>query len=534
MNKFGALVKFEFMSSRSRFTDDKVFSRIKKALFSLIGVGTLAALFVYAVYVVLNVFVSARMEHEFVIIFSFFMMLTHFVVGIVASTKSLFLKADLSLLNLPVSGEDVLSAKIFCLYLKQLFLSCALSLPVFVLFGIKTAQSLAFYLLLVPNVLFLPVVPFLLSILFSVPVMYLIKTFKNKFLILVAFYILILVAGFMLYIYALKFILSILESGNFSDVFDNSTIYNIKQFASYLYPALLFKNSLLFYNFWKSAVINFTIFVVLAFAIWLFAKRFYFKLLILSKNQPIFSKKTQITAKKPAYVLIGKEFKNIFRSSNYAFQYLTIVFTTPLMVYFSSQIASGVGAPLLGKGILPGVVVLILIMFLSMGTSFSATSITREGGNFFLTKIIPISFTQQVLVKFLIYLIISVPAIFISCYVLAFAGIINYTTALLIGIALSFVIVGNICNSISLDIKHPQFKHLENGEVASNNRNISASIGLGFAISFLMGIGGILLSFFIGISSMYAVLFSFGVPYALIEFFRLFFHLERRYNAIEV
>ncbi len=534
MNRFNALVKFEFMSNISRFAGDKLFSRIKRAALSLFGVACLAALFVYAIQAVMNVFVSTGMQQEFVIIFAFFMMVLHFVVGLVMATKSLFLKADLSILNLPVGGMEILAAKLFCLYLKQLFLSLVLSLPVFVLFGIKTMQGAVFFALLAPNVAFLPVIPFLLSVLCSVPVMWLLKLFKNKFFLLIISYFLMLVAGFLLYIYVLKFVLNILESGNFSNVFDASTIANIKQIASYIYPALLFKNSLLFYNFWRSATINFAIFVVLIFAIFIFADKWYFKLLISSKNQPIFSKKTEVKIQKPIYALMGKEFKNIFRSTNYAFQYLTIVFTTPLMVYFSSQIASGVGTPILGEGIMPGIVVLVLVMFLSMGSSFSATSITREGGNFFLTKIIPISFTQQVFVKFLIYIIISIPAIFISCYVLAFAQIIDYTAALLIAIALSFVIVGNICNSISMDIKRPQFQYLENGEVANNNKNISSSIGIGFAISVLMGIGGILLSYFIGISSMYAVLFAFGVPFASIELFRLFFHLERRYNAIEV
>lgn len=534
MSKFRALFKFEFMANSLRFKSDGIFSRLRRALLTLVGVGCLVVFFLYAVNIVMEVFINANMLHEFVTIFTFFMMIVHLVSGVTMATKILFVKVDLSLLKLPVSGGEMFLAKFLYLYLKQLMFSLIISFPIFLLFGIKTGQGVTFFFLLMFGVIFLPILPLLFSILLSVPVMWIIKIFKNKFFILLIFYTLVLVAGFTIYIYALKFILGILESGNFADVFDNSTILAIRKFSTYLYVPLLFKNILLFYDFWRSFVICLAVIGLLCALIYVFAQKFYFSMIISSKNQSIFQKKTKVVHQSGTHALLSKEFKNIFRSTNYAFQYLTIVFTTPLMVYFSSEIASNVGTPLLGKGILPGIVVLVLIMFLSMGTSFSATSVTREGGNFFLTKIIPVSFTKQIFVKFVIYLLISIPAIFVSCFILAFAGFVDYVAASLIAVSLSFVITGNICHSILMDIKRPQFQYLENGEVSSNNKNISASIGIGFAISFLMGVGGIVLSFFVSVPAMYMVLFGFGVPFASIETFRLFFRLERRYNAIEV
>ncbi len=534
MKKFLALLKFEFKANTSRFKDDGIFSRLKRIFLTFLGVGVLVVLFLYAINIVMDVFINEGMQHEFITIFSFFMMVLHLIIGVSMATKTLFVKVDLSILRLPVDGIEVFSAKFLYLYFKQLVYSFVISFPTFLLFGIKTAQGVGFFLMMLPNLLFLPIIPFLVAIVLSVPVMWIIKIFKNKFIILTLFYTIAIAAAFTLYIFALKFILNILESGNFADVFDQSTIMAIRNFTAYLYIPILFKNSLLLYTFWQSALINFAMMGVLMAIIYIFADKFYFKLIISSKNESVFKKETAVVQQKPATALMLKEFKNIFRSTNYAFQYLTVVFTTPLMVYFSSEIASSVGAPILGKGVLPGIVVLVLIMFLSMGTSFSATSITREGGNFFLTKIIPVSFSKQIFVKFAIYLFISIPAIFVSCLVLAFARFINLLTATLIAISLSFVIIGNICSSISMDIKKPQFQYLENGEVSANNKNISASISIGFVIAFLMGIGGILLSYFVSIPSMFLVLFGFGITFAAIEIFRLFFHLEKRYGTIEV
>lgn len=534
MTKFASLLKLEFLSNMSRFKDDKLFSRIRRGLVTLIGALIMAALFLFSINAVMKVFLAVNLQHEFLTIFCAFMMLVFFVLGIITVTKTFYLKINLSMLKLPVSGTEIFAAKCIYAFLRQLMFSFLIALPVFVLFGIKTAQSAIFYVLLLPNIVFLPVIPFLLSILLSVPVMWIIRTFKNKFLVLFAFYTLLLVAAFVAYIFALKFVLQILETGDFANFFDANTIATIKRFSSYLYLPILLKNSLLFYNFWRSAAINIAIVCVLGLLVYWFASKCYLKVIYSNAQEKTFSKKTKVKFASESKALFSKEFKNIFRSTNYSFQYLTIVITTPLMVYFSSEVASSVVSPMMGGGIIPGIVVLVMVMFLSMGTSFSATSITREGGNFFLTKIIPVKFTKQVAVKFAIYVFISIPAIFLSCFVLALAGFIDYLAAFLIGTALSFVTVGSICHSILLDVKRPQFNFLENGEISSSNKNISASIGLGFAIAVLMGVGGIVVSFFVNIPAMYLVLFGFGIPFAAIESFRLFFHLEKRYNEIEV
>ena len=494
----------------------------------------MVAIFLFAINAILNVFLAVDMQHEFVTLFVALMMLACFLLGIVLVTKTFYLKINLSMLKLPVSGINIFAAKCVYVFLKELSFCLLIALPVFILFGVKTGQNALFYVLCLPNAVFLPVVPFLLSVLLSVPVMWVIRIFKTKFVVLFALYTLILIAAFVIYIFALRFVLNILESGDFSNVFDAQTVFSIKNFVSYLYVPELLKNTLFFYNFWRSISINVAMAAILGFLVFLFADKCYLNVIYATMQEKTFKKKIKVKHQKTGRALFSKEFKNIFRSINYSFQYFTIVVSTPLMVYFSSEIASSVGAPMLGAGILPGIVVLILIMFLSMGTSFSATSITREGGNFFLTKIIPVSFTKQVLVKFLIYLIVSIPAIFISCFVLAFAGFIDYLAAFLIALALSFVTIGSICHSISLDVKKPQFLYLENGEVSSNNRNISASIGLGFAIAIVMGVGGIVVSYFVNIPAMYLVLFAFGIPFAAIESFRLFYRLEKRYNEIEV
>ena len=529
MKKFLTLVKFEFLSNTPRAKDDGFFSQLRKIAVSVLGIGLIVAFFLYALSSILDIFIQGNMEHEFLTYFVLLLMAVQLVYGLTASIKTLYLQTDHSILKMPVSGNMIFGAKFLYLYVKEFAFTLVIAAPILIMFGVKTMQSALYFVMILPNILFMPIIPYLVAILLSAPVLFVVRLFKNKYLIILTFYLVVLTAAFMAYIFVLKFVLNTLNSSQVYDVFSDATMFKIKQFASYLYLPQLIKNCIIFYHFLQSLINN------LAIALVLFASKSYLKIILSSveMNEHSFKKSTKVVFRKPETALMIKEFKNIFRSPNYSFQYLTMVLTTPLMVYFSSEIASNIGVSAMGAAVLPGIAVLVIIMFLSMGTSFSATSITREGDNFYLSKIVPVRFTNQVRVKFFIHILVSIPAVFLSCFVLAFAQFITYLQALLISISVSLIAVGNIAKSISIDIKRPQFHYLENGEVTTN-KNIASSLSIGFVISVLMGVGSIVVSFFVGVPAMYLVLFGFGVPYVLLETLFLFRKLEKRYAAIEV
>ncbi len=536
MNQFLTLLKLEFMNQNARVKDGvKVFSRIKKYVLTTIGVGLIIFLIMFALNSILDVCIVANLKHEFIVYYVLIVQIVQVLFGLSLTTKTLYFKTDSNMLKLPVSGKMLFLAKICYLFIYEFLFTTLLTLPIFILFGIKTGESALYYVMLLPNTIFMPIIPFLLALLFSVPAMYLSSFLKNKFIVMLIMYIVFLSLGFLIYIYALKFVLNVLESGNIEDVFTDGTIYNIKQFANYMILPLLFKNSLLIYRFWPSFAINLSIVILLGGLILLFADKIYLKIILSNSEKDIkaYKNSSPIRERSVSRALFFREFTTIFRSTNYAFQYLTVVITTPLMVYFSSEIASSIGVSLIGEGILPGIVVLVLIMFLSMGTSFAATSITREGDNFFHTKIIPVTYTKQVTIKFLIYLLVSIPSIIVSCSILAIAGFLSFASAMLIALAVSLIVIGNVANSIFIDIKKPQFQYLEGNEVTTNTKNINASISLGFIIAIFMGILSIALSYLVSIPSMYLVLFGFGITFAIFEVCRLFIKLETRYKRIE-
>ena len=535
MGQFLTLLKLEFLTKRNRAgKGSRVLFRILKIVLLLAGVGLIGGIVLFAFNGVIKTCLGAGIGDEFLVFFIFLVQLAQLLFGISLTTKTLYFSADSDLMKLPIKGMTIFLSKAAYLYIKEFVFSFLIGMPVFIEYGILSGQGAGFYAILPLIAIIFPLFPFLIALILSVPTMYLVGYLKNKFVVMLLIYISVVAVGFFLYSSALKFILAILQSEDGSSIFSSSIVMGIKTIANYLYIPMLMKNVMQFYRFLPSLFIILVICLTLTVLILFFANKIYLKILLKnSEENHSYSRKIKIKQRNISGALFFREFLTIFRSVNYSFQYLTIVITTPLMVYFSNSIASNIGVESLGKGVLPGISVLVLIMFLTMGTSFAATSITREGGNFFHTKIIPVSYTRQVFVKFMLYVIVAIPSVFVSCFVLALSGFLSFLDAFLIALAVILVIVGNIASSITLDIKRPQFMYLDGKEVTQTTKNVNQTLSQGFIIAAITGIGGVLISMFVSIPSLYLALFGFSVPYVAIEIFRLFFKLESRYRRIE-
>lgn len=535
MSQFLTLLKLEFLTTKNRTGKGaRLFPRIFKWFILLLGAGIIGGIALFAFNSVIRTCLKAKIGDEFLVFFIFIVQLAQLLFGLSLTTKTLYFGQDNDLMKLPIKGIKIFLAKVAYLYIKEFFFSFVIGVPVFIEYGILSGQGVAFYCMLPLVSVLLPLIPFLIALILSVPTMYVVGYLKNKFIIMLVMYIVIVAVGFFLYSSVLKFILVVLQSNDASAVFSSSLVLGIKSVASYLYLPILIKNIMLGYRLFASLLICLTLCLLLGVVILYAANRIYLSILLKnSEENHSFSKKIKIKERSVSKALFFREFLTIFRSVNYSFQYLTIVITTPLMVYFSNSIASNIGVESIGKGVLPGISVLVLIMFLTMGTSFAATSITREGGNFFHTKIIPVPYKKQVFVKFMLYVIVAIPSVLLSCLTLAIFNFLSYLDALLIALAVMFVIVGNVASSISLDIKKPQFMYLDGKEVTQTTKNINQTLSQGFIIAALMGVGGVIVSLMVSIPSLYLVLFGFSVPYISVEVFRLFFRIEDRYRRIE-
>ena len=538
MREYLTLVKLEFLNGAKRANkkSTKVLSLIFKLVLGLAVFALFEVLILFAFNSILNMAIQTTLEGEFLIFFVLIVQVVQLLFGVGLTTKTLFFSPDEDKLKLPVSGTAILLSKMTYLFIKELVFSLVLSLPILIMFGIKTGAGVGFYLMVIPDILLIAIVPFFLSLLLSIPAMYIVSFLRNKFVITLILYVAFVAAGFYVYIAILKVVMTILQTSNFTSLISDGAVFKIKNAASNMFLQVLFRNVATQSHFLPSLFVYLSVCLVIGGLVFIFSNKWYFRILVANLESPngTFSKETQIKHRSVQGALLNREFLNIFRSVNYSFQYLTVAITTPLMVYFSSAIASNVGIDQLGQGILPGLSVLVLIMFLSVGSSFAATSVTREGENFFHSKIIPVSFRKQISIKFLMYCIVIIPSILLSCLGLVIGEFLSLAEALIIFAGVSIVMIGNIAKSIDIDIKKPKFIYVGSKEMVGTNANVSTSLGIGFITATLVGVASIVVSFIYSLPASTIVLFGFAVPFCAIEVFKLFYKLEQKYQRIEV
>lgn len=536
MDQLLTMIKLEFVLRFPRLDREKrLYMKIIDWISKCLGIMIIIAIIMFIFNTLLSLCIRGSLEQEFLIFFFFFIQIIQLFFGLALLTKILYFNSDSSsLLKLPVSGEKIFLAKVLFAYIYVTAISSVVMLPVLIMFGIMTAQIFSFYLMIPFICLICPILPFILSILFAFPLMYIISFLKNKFFLMLFTYVSLIALGFITYMNLLELLLKLMDT-NATSLLTNEAISSVKYFALYFFPEILLKNILLDLIFVKSFLAYVLGSGILIFVILALSRKIYTKVLLnnVESENTYMTKKVRIKQLSVTTALFEREFRNIFRSINYSFQYLAVILTTPLMVYFSNVIASKIGVKQIGNGVLPGISLLILIMFLSIGVSFSATSITREGDKFFHTKVIPVKYKKQIAVKVCLYTLVAIPCIFVSCFVLYFFNFLTILDTILFSISVSFIIIGNICFGIEKDIKNPKLKYVGNQEYTGTNKNVISSVGIGLIISIIIGIAAIIVSFVFSLDFVYYVLFGFAIPYAVIEICMLFSKVEKIYQKIE-
>jgi len=160
------------------------------------------------------------------------------------------------------------------------------------------------------------------------------------------------------------------------------------------------------------------------------------------------------------------------------------------------------GAESLGADIMPGLTLMVIIIFVTIVVSFASTCISREGNCIYHTKIIPVSYMTQTLVKFALYAGIASVSVALCCLV---SGV--YYTSDAGGHMLSAKDVGAIFGIseilvISLtslymliDIKSPTFNVAGDGELVSANKNIAIAMIVGILVAVIYGVFAMAFSF---------------------------------------
>ena len=380
---------------------------------------------------------------------------------------------------------------------------------------------------------------------------------KNQFLLVLIILIGVLCAGFILYMTALKSILTYLSEEQLG-LFSGEMIARYGEIASKCYPfkwyAMLLAGGSAGYAGKDIGLAFLYIFLMTAavgVGAYLVTVKFYYKTILhgIETEKVSFHRKTPNMRRSVFGTLLHREFYLILRSFNYSFQYLAMAVAAPVMVYYCNDLASTMGKDTVGAAIVPGLTLMVIIIFVAIIVSFASTSVSREGSAFYHTKIIPVSYTAQVSVKLFLYALVGTASVVLSCIVVgaAFgtekAG--NLLTPLDVGciFAISEMTVLSLtCLAIWADVRSPIFNVVGDGELVSANKNIAVSLLVGILVAVIYGAATMLLGFLPieiggfsvvdGLGDVYLILSVISLVILGASLAMLYVNLEKRYGKI--
>lgn len=409
------------------------------------------------------------------------------------------------LLSLPITPGEAFAAKFSVSYISQLVIS-AFFVPVLLSFGITASLngveiSPLFYVLAVFSVVLLPAFPLVLIGVFSSPIMFILRFFKNKDLIKTVFTVISSLLGMALYL-AIAFSTNIFGEGDGSEV---ANILPIVQSAS--------KYMVFNYNFCEAllgdnALLNALFYVLecvgsIGFAILLcgfFYKRIMYNMLDNGSGRKK-KIKGEVGYKSVSYRknLFIKDLKIIFKSPVLLFSTALGLIMCPVFTVlfhnvfdYADESSSVYAAELSSLGMIYYFNTIMLI------SSNMATSvfISLEKGNIAVLKSLPVSGKDVVFSK------IKVSAILLASncltFLIAYFCLTRFLFQPLIGIALAVIIfmqgLGFSIWELMRDMEAPNFRFNNVNELTKNNKRMIKPMFLSMGT----GIGGMIVAIVLG------------------------------------
>jgi len=504
---------------------------------------------------------KAHLTIEFLTLATMGSMVLATVVSTGTIIKNLYMNGDNELLlRFPVSGQEILVSKWIYCFLHNLVVNVAILLPFYITFGVTTQAAAGDYFAYIAVILFSSLLPFFVANVIAVPVMKVMNLVKNQFLLILILTIAAVCGIFVLYLSALGNIVDYLMESN-KNIFSADVVERYRTFASHAYPFnwyaylingkkyLGMSGGEMALNFLYIFLVN-AVFGVGAFFV---TTRAYYRTILygIETEKTSFKKKIKNHKRNRFHAMLHKEFYLILRSFNYSFQYLAMACAAPFMVFYCNRLAASMGTKSIGASIMPGLTLMIIIIFVTIIVSFASTFISREGNCFYFTKIIPVSYTQQVLTKFFLYSIVAVISVALCCavpggyYTSAKGG--NMLSAVdvvaMLGIC-EMVVMALTCLSMWADVKMPTFNVAGDGELVKANKNVALSMIVGMVVAIAYGLFAMIFSFLplkIGnwtivrinhIEDVYAVLTVVSAILLAASASLMFVNLEKRYTKI--
>ena len=534
MKEFKTLFRLELKSRfGTRGESNPLFTAIKVTIFLVLAALVYAA-YIFGVKQLVGMFHLYEMSTEFLIIFIALSQLILVFFGISSVIKNLFRSGDNALMmRFPVTPGAVFASKISVFVLYQVVFTIIVELPVFIIFGMTTAQHWSYYALLPVVLIFSIVLPLSVANLLAIPVMQISARTKNMFTLSLLVSVIMVAVGFWVYMYIMQGVVDYMKEEAMS-FFSEETMAIAASVAKHIYPSNWFAYMLI--GEWRvgASLLSLLIVVLFAGGATILNKKLYLRTILrdIEGSGATFTIATRNRVRHPAWATFCREYLEIFRSSNYSFQYLCMAVAAPVMVYSCNKLAASMGENSIGAIIVPALCLMIMLVFCAIILSFAASSVSREGDNFYLTKILPISYRTQILIKLALYLSVSTISILVTAVMIWVTGQLKWEFAFSAAGIAFLVSVAVTCFAVRLDTTRPQFAVGGDGELSVGNLSTFITLFVGFAISVLYGLFGMVGIFLWNTTMTFCILAGVSLLLAVGAALWLLIGLDKRYERI--
>lgn len=434
----------------------------------------------------------------------------------------------------PMSTLSLFVANLIIVYLYMLSISVLIINPLMIMF-VSTMNVVSFGVVMgiIFSSILAPLIPFAIATILVVSTMYFLVALQNRNITKLVIFLVVLICLFVLYSIFLNFLAEYYINQSVNTESKGDMIKVILSFNNiwnfFCYPAHIAFGDKIFKNI---SLLLLTGLVLLALGILIaipVVDRI--RMAQLEGDKKALTKRTKLTKDSPISAILKKEFKEIIRTHTYAYFYLGIAIVMPIMVLLTNSIIRKVGNAQMGGDIAFGVSILVVLAFVSMINSFAGSALSREGKEFYVTKIIPVDFRKQLLAKGILNILVSMIAVIISAIILLVMKFVTIADCAIIVLVALLLTLGIIFNGLNINVRKPNISTGASGSESQTNSLVTMFVGL--IISAVEGILAILLSFFIDSGYIYLLLISISCIYALVSTLIFIFTANNRYFRIE-
>ena len=423
------------------------------------------------------------------------------------------------LITFPVNGPMIYLSKLTAYYLRSLLKNVLIMFPIFIAYG-KYFQVFSHYgfLYVFKSLLIsimLPLFMVLLGAFLTTPVTFIGSLFKRS--TIASFILAFSIVGVIIY-FIHAFITNLQGADgmiNHVEFYNRINIMIKEKLPKFNYPSLFIKNFYRFLFAYRASdsflnlgylaiyFLGLLVFgIILSMFVYIKLSSYIFEETTKRKYKPTrFSKK--IHSKYITYLV--KELKIVFRSSETAISTIMYLAILPISHFFLSYLFKSFN--LSGRGIRLTTTVMLLIGLLIVTTSnhLSASIITREGDEFYLTKVIPTDIKKLIAAKLTInFGLVFFTILFDLVMLLFIKQMPTMTIIKLTGILLIVAFV-HIVWSAEIDILNPEHKMYGELKTLDYSKNIQTSMAIGITLSLLLVLSymsrlGIMLTYGIGLT----------------------------------